>query len=406
VTEVRDYRGLQSVLRVAFPFSNVDGAQVGRSASIQIHQKFNTHDVALLTLPYFIMPSGSSRLAYGAPISVSYSAPSAVGVLNGYVHDYRPITGTKGKGTQVQIISTGLVLKTRRSRVFSNLTASNIVKRIADENGLRSDIEPHPRIFHQVAQAGCSDWELLVDLARRIGYSVRVEGVTLQFVSRATLARHYRAMAPTLTVNRDDFTRPLGLRDVLAFTPSVSDHQQTMTESLAQHVVTGMDLAGRPFEVMASKLASPGRVQGIPVQSQIHTVESAQSRVEAQQIAEGKAESNRYPVQAHAVLWGDPRVAPNRVIRLTGLGDGLSGYWTVLEAIHEVKSGPIYQMEVILGTESLGNEVLNPVPSTKTVVPTGGLLKMPYPDMRLTQGTNAVKGAVTFEGGPRWVPVN
>lgn len=399
-----NYRTQRGSLSVQFPHAAFDASRTDIKAAAEIRQKAGAHDVAVVDLPGLSIDRGSDMLSYGAPAYIRWTTEQGSDQLYGYVHDYQPFTHQRERGTRVTVMSVGFTLKRRTTRIFQNLTASNIAQHIADEHGLDADIEPHARVFYQVPQDGISDWEVLCDLAARIGYSLRIEGVTLQFVSREALARHYRPMAPTLETSFLNPGEP-GTRDVLSFTPMISEHQQVAGDTLANHVVRGLNLKGRPVEAIAANPASTGRGQSAPVLDQFHTVESAYSQVEATLIAKGHAETNRYPIRAHAVVWGDPRLAPNRVLRLDGLADGMSGYWTVLETIHAPRNGPLYQMELILGTEGLGSEAYSPLASTRTSLPPTGLLNMPYPAARLIQGIGAVKGLAVYTNGPRWAPV-
>lgn len=398
-----------STVDIEFPLSGLNVRSIAPKVIAEISQKSNTHDVAEVTLPNLTLDNGARFLGYGAPAILSWSSVDGRTNMVGYVHHSEPYTSKTGRGTKITMLSAGMPLKERRQRVFSNSTASQVAKQIASDHGLRADIEPHPRLFHQITQSGESDWELLCSLAKRIGYSVRVEGVTLQFVSRETLARYYRPLSPELTTSRVDDLQTPGLRGVLSFAPLVSEHQQTQDESLASHTMSVVNTDGRVVTISDTGLAAPGRSQGDPAFTSFHSVEAARTLTEARQIVEGAAESNRYPVRAHVILWGNPLLAPNRVVYLSGLNDGLSGYWTILETRHMAQNGPGYQMEAIIGTESLGNEQFSLAANGKTVLPPAGLLSMPYPSARLNQGiygAGVVKGTTRFTGGPRWAPAN
>jgi hypothetical protein len=77
---------------------------------------------------------------------------------------------------------------------------------------------------------------------------------------------------------------------------------------------------------------------------------------EAKFIAQDLAEANRYNYRATALLMGDPNVNVGESIYLDNLDQNMSGYWTVLAITHLFGGGSYtYQMEVLVGTDSLGD---------------------------------------------------
>lgn len=84
--------------------------------------------------------------------------------------------------------------------------------------------------------------------------------------------------------------------------------------------------------------------------------ESATNLADAKYIATDRAEAHRYKYRATAVLSGNAEVKVGQLIYLDKLEQGMSGYWTVLQAVHVFGSGNIaYQLEVVLGTDKLGD---------------------------------------------------
>jgi len=84
--------------------------------------------------------------------------------------------------------------------------------------------------------------------------------------------------------------------------------------------------------------------------------ESATSLSDAKYIATDRAETYRYKYRGVAVLAGDAGVKVGHLIYLDGLEQGMSGYWTVLRVDHLFGSGnAAYQLEVLLGTDKLGD---------------------------------------------------
>lgn len=84
--------------------------------------------------------------------------------------------------------------------------------------------------------------------------------------------------------------------------------------------------------------------------------ESATTLSDAKYIATDRAEAHRYKYRATAVLAGNADVKVGHLIYLDQLEQGMSGYWTVLQVTHVFGSGNMsYQLEVLLGTDKLGD---------------------------------------------------
>jgi hypothetical protein len=76
---------------------------------------------------------------------------------------------------------------------------------------------------------------------------------------------------------------------------------------------------------------------------------------EAKFIAQDLAEANRYNYRGTALLLGNPNVSVGESIYLDNLDQNMSGYWTVIAVTHLFGGGSYtYQMEVLVGTDSLG----------------------------------------------------
>jgi phage protein D/phage baseplate assembly protein gpV len=75
----------------------------------------------------------------------------------------------------------------RRTRVFRDVTDSDIVKQVADEARLTvGEIEPTTEVHEHVSQANVSDWDFLAERARRVGLDLRIVDGELRFGARAT----------------------------------------------------------------------------------------------------------------------------------------------------------------------------------------------------------------------------
>lgn len=64
----------------------------------------------------------------------------------------------------------------KRRETYVNMTDSDIVRKIAQRNGLTSEIDSTPVVHEWVIQSNQTDWELLQMMAKRDGFRVYLEG--------------------------------------------------------------------------------------------------------------------------------------------------------------------------------------------------------------------------------------
>jgi hypothetical protein len=84
--------------------------------------------------------------------------------------------------------------------------------------------------------------------------------------------------------------------------------------------------------------------------------EVAKTISEAKFIAQDLAEAERYAYRGVAILLGDANVNVGESIYLDNLDQNMAGYWNVISVSHSFGGGNnTYQMEVLVGTDSLGN---------------------------------------------------
>jgi hypothetical protein len=74
------------------------------------------------------------------------------------------------------------------------------------------------------------------------------------------------------------------------------------------------------------------------------------SPLKAQIVAEAQSSVSRYKYRASALLAGYPPLRPYDPIYLTGLDDGMSGVWVVIEINHQFSIDLAYAMRVVLGS--------------------------------------------------------
>lgn len=103
------------------------------------------------------------------------------------------------------------------------------------------------------------------------------------------------------------------------------------------------------------------------------------SPLKAQLVAEAQSSVSRYKYKATALLVGHPPLRPYDPIYLTGLDDGMSGVWVVIEITHQFAIELPYAMRVLLGSND-------------------ALLNMrPNKDIDISENAIVIKPRITYE---------
>ena len=292
----------------------------------------------------------------GDPVKCVLRGKSSSREWVGYVHEIKPNITPSANFTEVTFIGASYRLKQARQRVFEKITASDIVKKIADEYGFTAYVEDHPRVFDQVIQAGQTELQLMSRLAKQCGYSLRVENTSIYFHSLTHDFTEKRDAA--LKFQMTDANDPGGstlysfnlvLGDSIAFKDSYKSAVQ----------VGGVDPTSK-----VSSLVTNARENTLNETSATEFFDSFSTNTVApgfQAAAyEAKAadERNRFPYRARIQIIGTPEIKPDQPIYLEGIGPNYSGYWVVLYTEHSVveQSPNVLKYTTILdvGSDSIG----------------------------------------------------
>jgi phage protein D len=216
----------------------------------------------------------------------------------------------------------------RKTRTFTNVTDSDIVRRVAEGMGLTVDAEQTHERFDYVLQCNQTDIEFLRDRARSIGFEVIVREKTLVFRSRAIGRSATATLAPD--------------RDLLAFRPRLTTVGQAPTT-----VVRGWNPAQKTaFVGQAGPDDAPSKMGGTilgaaSVKDRFGEAIAAAidqpvaSQAEADQYARGRFNEMALAyITGEGVCVGRTDVRAGVVINVEGVGERFSGAYYVRSAIH------------------------------------------------------------------------
>lgn len=234
----------------------------------------------------------------------------------------------------------------KKTRVFLNATDSDIVSKIAGENGVTVTFDSTNAVHEHVFQDNQTDMEFIHEIARRNGYFAYVENEQLYF-KRANTSK---SQGPTL-VWGGNLTR-FQARFTSAGQVTKSEvrgwdmkNKQAVTASSSSPVgvasVNGETHGGK----MANKAFS---ISGDNIQEAVHHTFAGTSG-EATTLAQSILNERCHTFfQAEGECLGNPAVRAGKEVKLEKLGTRFSGKYLVTRAVHRVdnESGYFTEFEI------------------------------------------------------------
>jgi len=216
----------------------------------------------------------------------------------------------------------------KKSRVFQQSTDSDIVKKIAQEDGMDVSVDSTSAVYEHVFQDDQTDMEYIHDRTRRVSYLTYVENGKLYFSNAAsTTASAVLEWGQNLTNFQARFTsagqpsesevRGWDIKKKEVITSSTTSPTGMPTVAGISH---GGDMAKNAFSITAKEI-----VVDRPVNTQS----------EADLLSKSVLNDNCQGFfQAEGTCLGNPAVRAGKLVEIKGIGQRFSGKYLVTRAIH------------------------------------------------------------------------
>lgn len=371
-----------------------------RVVKFNLIQENYSHEMATITFRDW--DPKYTNIIPGNPVRAMIRSTGGVRIFEGIIHNINPDVSPGKRFVEMSAIGASFQLKQGRQRIFTNVTADEVVKQIATENKFSVYATPHPRKYHQITQAGHTDLELITRLAEQCGYAFRVENTTIYFRPFLFDYVNYKDAAPTFTMRSAN--DPAG-STLYSFKATIGDTLNYGNAYKAAMYVSGVDsTSATAFSTVSSNFKKETRDI---VQNELFdgfaTKVVAPTEDIAKYEAKAASELNRFPYRATVLVEGNPSLRPDKPVFLEGIGAQYSGYWIVLSASHVIaeESTNVFKYVTILtvGTDSLGtaapyvdpaSTLTQPVLAAEQSTPQSILVVNPTPT-NLVSGTTATK---------------
>lgn len=255
-----------SSFEVEFPKSPVkDIILIGA----ELYQDAEEHD--RLVLHFKGRPNEKREaLVGGDPVKFTFRSGKVTSVWNGYVNSIDQDNSWQGGNTDVICLGASWVMKETDQKIFTKVTADQVVISLAKKYGLEPITQRHPRVRGSIVQAGQSDWQLARRLAKQTGFALRCENTTLFFVSKEKIYQSKKSSAPYyFYVDSSELgvtTRELRMTGtILDFEPNIAD-QSPEAGVRVDRVISGLNTAtGKVIKVTHPYKATPASNPGVVI---------------------------------------------------------------------------------------------------------------------------------------------
>lgn len=251
-----------------------------------------------------------------------------------------------GEGTRATLLVRGYDRSHRlhrgtHSKAYLQMTDSDLASKIAQEAGLRADVDATTEVYKHILQENQTHMEFLSDRARRIGYQFFVEDKTLCFKKPSKNGR------------------PLELEwgvTLTSFRPRL-----TLVEQVDEVIVRGWDPKARQAIVGQATRGEAEPEAGQPqsgAQMASSAFESARrvvvdrcvgSQAEADTLAQALCnELSGAFIEAEGACYGQPQLLAGKQVKLTALGQRFSGTYVVTRATHSYRADGAYMTRFMI----------------------------------------------------------
>lgn len=343
--------------KVVFPLSSTIVVQ---PISVELVQEQYHHDVLVLNYANTYEKLFSS-LKTGVPVRFEWKQGSQTKEWLGYVSSITRQRGSeRSRPMQVRCVGATFLMKSKQSRVFKNVTISDVAAKIAKENGMQFVGDAHGVRYRQISISGQSYWEWLMENAKKIGYVVYADGTSLHFQRADRVIDRGSTNAPVMqfwgvTLPKSEFALD---RTLDHFKITQTEYDETGTVSRATKVVGGTHpITGKKF-VKKSSPAKVGKKMRKVVDDVLFNEPQTSTVIDgaakAVGLSKGAANLARFTLPADLAGQGDPRIHPFGVVHVNGTGESTDGYWLVKECKHMFTATGEYTVTASVLSDGLG----------------------------------------------------
>ena len=275
-------------------------------------------------------------LQLGKDVEIKTSAARATTtsrIFKGQVVALEPEFGKEGVTIAVRALDKGHKLQRQRKvRTFQQVSASDMVRKVAGEAGLSAQVESTSVVHEFFQQSAETDWDFIARLARAHDYRFYVEDQTLKFEKPKA--------GTTVTLKWQD--------NLMSFRPRMSGVQQQQTINLrswdlkTKAPVTGSSTNPQTTTqagVARSKVSNDLGGGTTMIADRVATTCGEANAIAASALA-GRADSY---VEAEGVAFGNPDLRAGVTVKVEGVGTQFGGTYVISSTTHSYRGKTGYR---------------------------------------------------------------
>ena len=229
--------------------------------------------------------------------------------------------------------------RVRETKTYQQVTDSDLARQLAGASGLSAQVTATSVVYPYLMQANQTDWEFLMERARRIGYRLFVEDRKLHFEPPPRAPRETRL---EWGIDLAQFRARLSTIDqvskvtVRGWNPKTKQAIVGQASSATQTHQIGESRTGGQAAQAAHGRQGTSMVVDLPVFTQSEADKLAKARLD--DLSAGF-------VQAEGSCAGQPAIQAGTFVNITGVGDRFGGKYLVTRALHRYSAKAGYTVQ-------------------------------------------------------------
>jgi hypothetical protein len=333
---------------------------------ITVEEKENMHNLAILDFAGMNTELIHEYLDVPIKFSIELTGKDIFNFY-GYITFVEPIANTHDgivnkspfQTTRVYCFGSSYNMKSTYSRIWENLTISDIAKQIANKYKFSVSVPNNSYKFPRLVQSGQSDWKFLTKASELLGYSVLMDGTHIRIWDpySALYQNVSYSMLLTMRGSRGDASPQPG--QILKFEGRIG--AVTTDGARSADTIHMLDKSGQLLSVTNSdNFESSGLATGLKSQFDNVLTVNADSFDTATRLVTG-ALRKKFPMRASLEVVSDPSIKPGGIVSINEYNTEFDGFWYVMSVRHEITQSYMRTyLEVArdgLGTTALAKQV-------------------------------------------------
>ena len=349
-----------AIITVDIEGGTVPTNQIG---NVELTFSENKHDIATVTYGGF---PGMAVVAYkGLPVRITVGNNEANLIeFTGYVA-YVEVESLTRMGTvndsliqmaKVVCFGSSYQMKPLRSTTYANKTIKQLTEVIAAKYNFSYSVPNNNYVFPLISQQAISDWELLVNTAKQIGYAVTANTTHLSVYDPFSYYIKSSPVTVIRTLESDEGVEkaPGNIYEFNGFFGDITPQGDTVDWTLKS-----LDIKGKEIKVSSTQNTPSGLGTKLPTRFTHELGVNTTSKAALEQYVK-QYSRNSYGMTAVVKVVGISTAMPGRLVLIDSYNSEFDGYWLIEEATHHLNE------KHYITTLKLKTDSINRTPLTVT----------------------------------------